>query len=614
MNTQVSRVRWLALPVALAGALPALSQTSSDVSLTPLVVTANRMEQPITDVLADVTLITREDIERSGASTLADVLSRAPGIEFVRNGGPGTTTSLYLRGGDTRFTALLIDGMRVDSQSTGGASWNAIPCAQIDRIEIVRGAASSVYGSDAVTGVIQVFTRKGQQGLFPAVEAGIGTRGTRKLGASVAGGNGTVDYFLGLEQQSSDGFNVMSNPANSAYVPDQDGYRHKSVSAGLGVQVDKQHRIEANLLWADLDAQYDASRSRAQNDDHSLLRAQVASLRWMADFTPQWRSILALGDSVDRYETRPSPYRTRTHLSSLAWQNEYRMGLHGLQFGLERKQDRLLNSDTGPGTRHRAQNSVSGAYTLREAEHHLQANLRHDQDSEFGGQTTGGLAYAYQLNANWKVTAGAGTSFRAPTLYHRFSQYGQAGLKPEEGLNREVGVVYEEAGLRASAVAYRNTIDNLITYSTPGVCASTFGCYRNTAHAVLSGVTLAAVGKTGSVRWNGSLDLQDPRDADLDRRLRRRSAAQLKLGAVMPLWGGEWGVDAQWTGQRYENAANTQVLGAYTLIAVDARYKLSKEWTLLARLDNLTNAKYELAKDFATPGRSLYVGLKWAPQ
>lgn len=181
-------------------------------------------------------------------------------------------------------------------------------------------------------------------------------------------------------------------------------------------------------------------------------------------------------------------------------------------------------------------------------------------------------------------------------------------------MNREVGVVYEEAGLRASAVAYRNTIDNLITYSTPGVCASTFGCYRNTAHAVLSGVTLAAVGKTGSVRWNGSLDLQDPRDADLDRRLRRRSAAQLKLGAVMPLWGGEWGVDAQWTGQRYENAANTQVLGAYTLIAVDARYKLSKEWTLLARLDNLTNAKYELAKDFATPGRSLYVGLKWAPQ
>lgn len=582
--------------------------------LQPMVVTATRLAQPASEVLADVTVIQREDIERSGASTLADVLSRAPGVEFSRNGGPGGTTSLFLRGADTRHTVLLIDGMRVNSQSTGGPAWNAIPCAQIDRIEIVRGAASSVYGSDAVAGVIQVFTRRGEAGFFPMAELGLGSQGTARAAASVGGGDGKVDYFLGVERQASKGYGAIVNPASYYYVADRDGYHHESATAGVGMQLNQQHRLEASLLWADLDAQYDGSSRAPLADDHSLYTTRSGNLRWLAQFSPQWRSQLALGDSVERYETLPSPYLARTHLTGLTWQNDLRLGAHGLQFTLERKHDALDNAGTGPNTRNRNQNSVALAYTLRQNGHLLQANLRHDRDSEFGGQTTGGLALAYRLAPAWKVTAAVGTSFMAPTLYQRFSDYGQAGLQPEKGLNREIGVAYEQGGARAGVVVYRNHIDQLITFGTPGVCTSAFGCYRNTAQAVLSGVTLSAAGQAAGARWTASLDLQDPRDLVLDKRLRRRAATLAKLGALAPWMGGQWGADLQWSGKRYEDAANTQVLAGYALLSLHATYQLAPNWQGLVRVDNLTNAQYQLAKDYATPGRTLYVGLKWAPK
>jgi vitamin B12 transporter len=603
--------RLAAVTSAVACCLSAHAESGTVVaSLNEVQVTAGRNEQPVSDVLSDVSIITREEIERSGATTLADVLGRAPGVEFVRNGGPGGTTSLFMRGGETRFTTLLIDGMRVDSQATGGASWNAIPCGQIERIEIVRGAASALYGSDAVTGVIQVFTRKGAPGFSPAVEVGLGSYGTRKTAVSVSGGTGALDLFVAAERQSSHGFNAINNPANSSWVPDRDGYVQQSASAGLGLQINKAHRVELNLLYSNLDAQYDAYQSTW--DDHSEARLNSATLRWLAQWSDNWRSQLMLGSSQERYQTRPSPYLTKTHLNTFSWQNDWTLGAHSLQAVLERKEDQLDNSGTGPLPRSRSQNSMALGYTYRHAAHVLQLNLRNDEDSEFGSETTSGVAYAYRLTPQWRLTAGTGTSFRAPTLYQRFSAYGQSGLAPESGINRELGVAYDGGVYHASVVLYRNPIKNLITFGAPGVCSDSYGCFRNTGNAMLSGVTLSARGVTGDARWSASMDLQDPRDVALDRRLRRRSASNLKLTASQPLWGGRWGADLQFTGQRYENASNTQVLRGYALLGIDASYALSGNWTLLARLDNATNARYELAKDYATPGRSLYVGLKWA--
>ena len=234
MKIRLKNVRLAALPLALAAAFPSFAQTTAAnpavAQLKEVFVTATRTAQPIGDVVADVTIIDREVIERSGAAGLADVLARVPGIEISRNGGVGNATNIFTRGGESRHTVVLIDGVRVDSQSTsGGANWQAIPLAQIDRIEIVRGPTSAVYGSDAAAGVIQIFTKKGQNGFSPAITLGYGSYNTQKVEVSASGATGSVDYLVGIAQTSSDGFNVRpiaGQPGGGK--PDHAGGSHRA--------------------------------------------------------------------------------------------------------------------------------------------------------------------------------------------------------------------------------------------------------------------------------------------------------------------------------------------------------------------------------------------------
>ncbi|RYF07889.1 MAG: TonB-dependent receptor, partial [Comamonadaceae bacterium] len=208
------------LPGLLGLALSSHSQTSLAASPMPegaapralqeTVVTATRVARPLSDLVADVSIIDRDTIERSGATGVADVLARLPGVEMSRNGGPGNSGSVYVRGAESRFTAVYIDGVRVESQSTGGAVWEQIPLSQIERIEVLRGPAAAVYGSDAIGGVIQLFTKKGEGPPAPSVQLGIGSHGTRTAQAAVSGGAGALDYSLGLSQERSDGFNART--------------------------------------------------------------------------------------------------------------------------------------------------------------------------------------------------------------------------------------------------------------------------------------------------------------------------------------------------------------------------------------------------------------------
>src|SRR3990167_5501947 len=211
-------------------AFPVLAQGQSEVVLKEVVVTATRMAIPLTDVLADVSIIDRAMIERSGAAGVADVLARQPGLEISRSGGVGGTTSVYLRGGNSQHTAVYLDGVRLDAQSgSGGVAWESIPLAHIDRIEVLRGPAGAVYGSDAINGVIQLFTRRGEGPAAPYACVGLGGHGLRKLEAGISGAAGigdAFDYSLGLAHETSNGFDVqplrLRKPADGVRNPDQD--------------------------------------------------------------------------------------------------------------------------------------------------------------------------------------------------------------------------------------------------------------------------------------------------------------------------------------------------------------------------------------------------------
>ncbi|MBK6649073.1 MAG: TonB-dependent receptor [Betaproteobacteria bacterium] len=603
--------RPLATLLSLVASSVCAQSLQTPVSLQQTVVTATRLPQTLTESLADVSVLDPSTIERSGAVGLVDVLSRLPGVEFARNGGPGGTTGVFVRGGETRFTAVYIDGVRVDSQSTGGAPWESIPLAQIDRIEVLRGPAAAVYGSDAIAGVIQIFTKKGEGAFSPSLGLSLGRYGTRKLEATASGSVGDIDYSVGLADVKSTGFNATTRTGQN---PDVDGMTSQSGNVRLGLKINTAHRVEATALSNKLNSQYDSSTRFA--DERNLYKLQALGFSWQAQWRDDLNSRLTLTESLNRYETTPLPYLTLTRLRGITLLNEYRMGNASLTAALERKEDWLENAPINQG---RSQNALALGYGMRSGAHSLQLNLRHDNDSEFGGKSTGSAAYGHNITPFWRVTASAGTAFRAPTLYQRFSIYGLPSLQPESARNAELALRYTEGSTQVQVVAYRNRVSDLITFvSAPGPCVagsgSFPGCYGNTAQARYEGVTLSGKHAISGYALRGSLDLQNPQDLTLNKQLPRRAKQHANLGLDKRI--GNWllGAEAQLVGKRFSGAGETLLMGGYALFGLVASSRIAPDWSMVVRIDNLSDKRYETANGYATPGRSAMVGLKWQPQ
>lgn len=608
MSSRVFNARLALLPLGCSVVLSAWAQQN----LPEVVVSATRSEQPITDVLADVTLVDRAEIDHLGAASVADVLERLPGITVNRNGGPASTTNVYLRGAEGRFTAVFIDGVRIDSQSTGGASWNAIPLSQVDRIEVLRGPAAAIYGSDAMAGVIQIFTREGEKGFHPSVRVGMGSNKTYDASASLRGSDEVFGYAFGLGSERSDGFNAK--PSGN---PDRDGYRNESFSGKLSWKLSERQAVELSLLDNHQKAGYDGFAPG--NDDQAKSHLQTVGLTWNQRWSSAWSTRVAVSRGTDRYETSPSVYLSETRVDSWLLRNELQAGPGKLTVDLERREDKLDNASTTPTRSDRHQNAVAVGYGLRAGPHTLQVNARRDDDSEFGGNSTGSLAYGYAISKTLRATASAGTAFRAPTLFQRFSIYGKPDLKAETARNTELGLRWQEGASHASVVAYRNRVKDLINYvAGPGSCVNGVGdyagCYGNTGRATYSGVTLSGGTTVGDVRVGGSLDLMRPKDADSGLLLARRAETQATLTADVPVASWRLGGEIQHLGKRYNDAANTQALPAYTLLNLTASTDIGRDWRLLARIDNATDKDYESVLGYATAGRTYYLGLSWTPR
>jgi len=625
-----------AFPLAFLANSPALSQNTQapQAGATPqlkeMVVSVTRSAQPIGDVVADVTIIDRETIERAGPVGLADILVRVPGIQITRNGGTGANTSVFVRGGESRHTPVFIDGVRVESQATaGGASWSNIPLALIDRIEILRGPSSAVYGSDAVAGVIQIFTKKGQGPFSPSVTASYGSYNTSRVELAAGGSAGAFDYALGLSQAQSDGFNARTIAAQN---PDADGYKSLGANAKLGFQVNPDHRIEANVLQSHTDSQYDGGLTR---DYRRIADLQTLGLQWEAKWSERYSTKLALTQGTDSGEeglngSTPQISYDKSTISTLLFQNEYRIGAHLLSAALESRRDvfRLVGSAGLPAgtsilSKDRSLDGVSLGYGWTGGAHTVQLNARHDRDSEFGGKTTGSAAYAFALTPQWKVSASAGTSFRVPTLYQRFSVYGTSTLKPETGRSVEAALKYSQGTSQYGVTVYRNRVTNLLSFVTgngpcinggPPVVLSNRGCYANTAQAQYTGLTLTAAETVGNVRIHGSLDLQNPKNLTTNRTLQRRSRQYGTLGAEMPLGGWQLAADLVIASHTFDSDASNVILPGYSLVNLSATTALSRDWKLTAKLDNLTDKVYQTANTYASARRTLYVGVTWAPR
>lgn len=610
---------WSAVSAAVLCAVAAAAQAqvqespAARATLEETVVSATRSEQRLSDVIADMTVIDRDQLDQQAGRSLEDVMAKLPGVQITRNGGPGTETGLYLRGASKQHTAVYIDGIRVDVQNgSGGAQWESLPVDLIERIEVLRGPAGAVYGSDALAGVVQVFTKRGTAGVQPFVGVGAGEYGSRKAEAGISGAQGMVDYALGLSYADSHGFDSKNRGVHNE---DRDGYTRKSANARVGLQLNADQRLELTALTSRTNAGYDASKS--VKDDRGLRALDAYGLSWTAQWTERFRTRLSVSESTNRYETSgTSTYEAETRLRTMLLQNEWLLGPGTLSLALERREDTLENTGL-KNTSHkdRDQTGVAIGYGAKFGAHSVQLNARSDEDSDFGRKNTGGIGYAWAFAPQWRATASTSIGFRVPSLYQRFSDYGDPALAPEESLNKEVGLRWADQGNHLGVTLYRNKLQNLVSYEKGlGSCGKT-SCYVNVERAQLQGITLTGAYRTGRLKWYGSVDFQNPTNEATGKLLERRSRRFATLGVDAAVHGWTLGGEMQAASRRY-NAKDEQVmsLGGYTLFNLSASTQVARDLTLTARIDNLMDRAYTLAQDYATPGRTFWVGLKWLPR
>ena len=595
---------------AVALGSPVAAQTAP--ALDTVVVTAAREAQPLRSVTADMSVIDRATIERSGAVGVADLLAQLPGVQITRNGGPGQITSVSLRGSGNQHTAVFIDGVRYSSQEMqGGAAWAALPLAQIERIEVLRGPAAAIYGSDAMGGVVQIFTRPADAKpgeLRAYAEAGLGNQNTSRLATGLQGGAGGWSYGLHLADERSDGFDAGSPWSAN---PDRDGYANTSLGLNAGF---KQgiHQLETRLQHNRLKAQYD--QSAAPFDDYDKVKNTSGTLRWQATWSDSYQSVVQLGQArSDVRRFTDTPEGSDGTGSNYLLQNQWKRGAHRFNLDLERREDRLRtdyvwtqNTDS-----RRVQDSLSAGWRYASGAHQFDANARHDRVRDQQSKTTGGLGYGLQLDDSLRWVVSAGTAFRTPTLYERFTGQAAADLQPESSANVETGLHYSPGGRQLSAVAYRNKIKNQITYDWTSSLAC--NCYRNWESVEFKGLTLTGATRLDRLNLALALDFLDPRNLENGKLVPYRSKRMLKLTADTRVAGWTLGTEAQLYSARFVDADNAASLGGYGVVNVFAQHQLARDWSLLARVNNLGDRDYAPTKGYANAGRTLFVSVKWSP-
>lgn len=602
------RFRRTALGAAVALACqPALAESAAPAELSMMVVTATRQATRSNELISDVSTLTREDILRAGHSTLEQVLAAMPGLEYSANGGPGTSSSIFMRGANAAHTLVLIDGVRVGSVSSGDVALSRIPLDLIDRVEVLRGPASSLYGADAIGGVIQIFTRRGADAPGFTASAGIGNDATHAASAGLAGGSDAFSWNFQLGQTETDGFSAIRNPANRSYNPDRDGFRNRYFGANLAWRPAAGHELGINLMRDSGLSAYDSSpKASSYKNDQDLA---MYSLYSRNRFAPDWTSTLRVSRSTDDATNLVNGRSTdiyRTDQDQVSWQNDIRLPVGQALLAAEWLRQELSGTTAYPVSERTIRSLLAG-WSGRIERHLLQFNLRRDENSQFGGETTGYAGYGYQLTPEWRIGGSYGTAFRAPSfnqLYYPDTGFGggNPNLKAERAKNAELSLKWERGPHNASLTVFHNKVRDLISGWPPA----------NVGRARLEGVSLAYGGTLAGWTLDASLDLQRPRDEDTGKRLVRRADEQFKLRARTD--SGSWRYGAEWqlVGDRYENATNTIRLGGYGLVNLFADYKVDRQWSLFARANNVFDKKYVLANDYATPGASIFVGLRYA--
>ena len=576
-----------------------------------IIVTGTRVPIEAARLPAAVTVISREDIEELQVQSLPDLLRGIAGIDVTVSGGYGKTTGIRMRGTESHHVLVLVDGVRVGSATLGTAAFQHIQPALIERIEIVRGPRSSLWGSEALGGVIHIFTRRGS-GETPrySLDAGGGSYDTFEVTGGVSGQYQDFDYSAAVSWFDSRGIDARRPTPGRFGVdqPDNDGYDNVSARFRGGYEFGSDGRVEAFIKRAEGTTEYDGN---FQNETNFL--QQVVGGALSLDPVEDWNTSLRLSESRDETENfAPSgdfSSRFDTRRRQLSWQNHVSLfDINLLAFGVDYREEKV-SSSTDYALTSRDNTGVFGQYGLDFYGHQLLASVRWDDDEVFGDKTTGGVGWSYSWGDGLRLYASYGTAYRTPTFNELFFPFfGNPDLRPETADSWEAGLKGRHEHFEWSIRAYRIDAEDLIAT----VCDEFFNCAPvNVNEAQVTGVEGELLAQWGG--WDAMLVMEylDPENEITGNRLPRRAKKRLSLDLRRDINKFTFGVRLLAEGNRFDNVSNTIRVGGFATADALAEFRFSDHLTLRAKVANLFDEKYQTINTYNSFERNFFLSFHY---
>lgn len=602
----------------LAPLLGAGAHADPGVVLPPVVVSASTFPQPLSAALPSVSVLTREDIEASGARNLTTLLRQVAGVQITSAGGPGQSGNIFIRGFSGPDVLVLIDGVPMNAQdSTGNAYLSNLQTSQIERVEIIRGNVSAIYGSGAVGGVVLITTLGAGSAPQASVSVGGGSQGTASTSAEASTKAGRTELQAGFSRYTTQGI-PSQDPAQSGLPDQSDGYRNDTANLSIRQELASGHSI--GLHAYDSEGRFTFDNGTVGGQTHQDVFGVDADDR----FGAAWTSHLSLSQQTTLSSfggSYASDYHTR--VSQLEWRNVVGLGAGWTATGGVDLQQQSISSDGGGGipSASRHANAAFAGIDGTLAGNELQLNVRHDDVGGFDAQNTGYLGWGRPVGDGFKLIADVSTAFNAPPLGYLYYQVpGVFGtipnpqLKPEKAHSAEAGLQWTRGSQYLRATLFQTTATDQWAYVTVDP-VNFIGQFQNIDSARTRGLELSLRGAGGAWRWHGNLTLQDPVDTSPgagDSTIPLVAHTLANAGVQREFAGMQLGSEVHFSGPRYDPFGG-QTLGAYAVVDLSASRAITREWRWQLRVDNLFDHRYQTNYGYDTQPLGVFLELTWTP-